>query len=54
MLRDVVHVVGLPGAGTRAEYDRRVGERESRIRTQHPRLGGIILALSDDPQSTLT
>jgi hypothetical protein len=26
--------------------------REARIRTAHPRIGGLVLALSDDPQST--
>ncbi len=52
VLLDVVHVVGLPGAGARAEHERRVGKHEKQIRTRHPRLGGLILALSDDPRST--
>ena len=33
-------------------YERRKIRREAQIRTRHPKLGGLILALSDDPQST--
>jgi hypothetical protein len=44
--------VGTPGASARREFERRQGKREERIRTKHPKLGGLILALSDDPQST--
>ena len=44
--------VGLAGGSVQHEYDRRHARREQRIRTAHPRLGGLILALSDDPQST--
>lgn len=40
------------GASARREYERRSHDREQRIRTNHPKLGGLILALSDDPQST--
>jgi len=40
------------GASAYAEYERRVAKREARIRQTYPRLGGLILALSDDPQST--
>lgn len=36
----------------RREYERRKNAREDRIRTNHPRLGGLVLTLSDDPQST--
>jgi hypothetical protein len=43
---------GTPGASARREFDRRKAKDEERIRTRHPRLGGLILALSDDPQST--
>ncbi|WP_204164569.1 nuclease-related domain-containing protein [Nocardioides daejeonensis] len=43
---------GVPGGSARREYERRQAKREERIRTKHPRLGGLILALSDDPQST--
>ena len=44
--------VGTPGASARREFERRQGKREDRIRTKHPKLGGLILALGDDPQST--
>lgn len=43
---------GTAGASARREYERRRTRREDRIRTKHPKLGGLILALSDDPQST--
>ncbi|MFK4804336.1 nuclease-related domain-containing protein [Microbacterium sp. ZW CA_36] len=40
------------GASARREYERRRDNREQRIRTDHPKLSGLILALTDDPQST--
>lgn len=43
---------GFPGASARREFERRRATREDRIRGRHPKLGGIILALSEDPQST--
>ena len=43
---------GTAGASARREYERRHRRREERIRAAHPKLGGLILALSDDPQST--
>ena len=43
---------GVAGASARREYDRRKNKRETRIRDRHPRAGGLILALTDDPQST--
>ena len=43
---------GAAGASARREHDRRSDARENRIRTNHPKLGGFILALSEDPQST--
>jgi len=45
-------VVGTAGASAQREHDRRSAKRETRIRGAYPRLGGVILALSDDPQST--
>lgn len=45
-------VDGVAGASARREHERRKDAREQRIRTDHPKLGGLILALSDDPQST--
>jgi hypothetical protein len=43
---------GAAGASAQREYERRKTSREERIRTMHPKLGGLIVALSDDPQST--
>jgi hypothetical protein len=43
---------GSPGASARREFERRRAKREEQTRTKHPKLGGLILALSDDPQST--
>jgi hypothetical protein len=44
--------LGQAGASAQAEFARRHDKREARIRTAHPRVGGLILALTDDPQST--
>lgn len=43
---------GRPGASARREFERRSARREERIRTAHPKLGGLIHALTEDPQST--
>jgi hypothetical protein len=43
---------GQPGASARREHERRRANRDAKIRAAHPRLGGMILALSSDPQST--
>ena len=43
---------GTPGASARREFERRKARREQRIRDKHPRLGGLIHALSEEPQST--
>ena len=43
---------GTAGASAKREYERRKDKRETRIREAHPHLGALILALSDDPQST--
>ena len=42
----------VAGGSARREYERRKNAREERIRAHHPKLGGLILALSDEPQST--
>jgi hypothetical protein len=44
--------IGVAGGSAQQEFARRQSKREGRIREAHPRLGGLILALSDDPQST--
>lgn len=43
---------GSAGASARREYERRKDKRATRIREAHPRLGSLLLALTDDPQST--
>jgi hypothetical protein len=43
---------GTPGGSARREFERRKDAREARIRTKHPKIGGLILTLSGDPQST--
>lgn len=47
---DTVHCLGTPGAGARREHERRLGRNHTQVRTRHPRLGGVIIALSEDPQ----
>ena len=49
---DVEVDAGHAGRSARFEYERRSAAREKRIRDAHPRLGGLILAVSDEPQST--
>ena len=44
--------VGIPGASARREFDRRQQARETRVRAKHPKLGGMILALGQERQST--
>ncbi len=41
--------VGTAGASARREHQRRHANREQRVRDKHPRIGGVLLALSDDP-----
>ncbi|WP_245618491.1 nuclease-related domain-containing protein [Knoellia aerolata] len=50
----VVEVVesGTAGASARREFERRKAKREERIRTKHPKLGGLMLAVSEEQQST--
>lgn len=43
---------GTPGASARREYESRKAKREARIREKHPKLGGLILAVTDESQST--
>jgi hypothetical protein len=43
---------GSGGASAAQEYERRSRRREAQIRSAHPRLGGLILALTDEPAST--
>ena len=44
---------GTAGASARREYERRKTAREDRIRSRFgDRLGGVVVALTEDPQST--
>lgn len=43
---------GMPGASLRAEYEGRRVRWEADIRREHPRLGGLILALRQEPATT--
>jgi hypothetical protein len=43
---------GTPGAGARAERQRRSAKREERVRARHPKVGGFLLTITDDPTST--
>lgn len=43
---------GTAGASARREFERRKASREQRIRANHPKLGGLILAVTDEQQST--
>jgi hypothetical protein len=43
---------GIAGASARREFERRKAKREQRIRARHPRLGGLLLAISEEQQST--
>jgi Nuclease-related domain len=43
---------GRAGGSAAQEWQRRHDKRERRVRERYGRLGGLVLALSDDPQST--
>lgn len=49
---DLAHIEGAAGSSARREYEHRSAAREARIRAKHPKAGGLLLALFDDPQST--
>jgi hypothetical protein len=42
---------GKAGASARREHQRRKPKREANVRERHPRLGGVILALHDEPEA---
>lgn len=44
--------IGTAGASARREFERRRDAREQRIRAKHPKIGGLLHALTDEPQST--
>ena len=41
---------GTPGASARDEYAQRKASRERRAHEKHPHIGGLLLALQDEPQ----
>jgi nuclease-like protein len=41
---------GTAGASARREHERRRASREARVRGKHPHLGGLLLALGDQPR----
>jgi hypothetical protein len=44
---------GTAGASAQREYERRVAKREARVKDRFgQRLGGVLLAITDEPQST--
>jgi hypothetical protein len=45
-------VSALAGSSAQREYDRRSQRRDAAIRSRHPRLGGLLLALTNEPTST--
>jgi hypothetical protein len=44
--------VGTPGGSARREFERRQQNRHARVRAKHPKVGGLILAMGQEPQST--
>lgn len=51
MVENPIHP-GTPGGSARREFERRAQNRKRQLREKHPRLGGLIHAFSDEPQST--
>jgi hypothetical protein len=42
--------LGVAGASARREHERRRANRETRMREKHPRIGGLLFTLKDDPR----
>ena len=49
---DAAPAPGTAGASARREYERRKAARERQVQARYPRLGRLILAISDQPRST--
>jgi len=45
---------GTPGGSLLRTYEQRRARRETQVRSRHPRIGGAILALSDEPATTVS
>jgi hypothetical protein len=43
---------GTPGGSLLRTYEQRRVHREQRVRSRHPRIGGLLLALNDEPATT--
>jgi hypothetical protein len=43
---------GVPGASLEKQYEHRVQARADSVRARHPRIGGMVLALTSEPPST--
>lgn len=46
------HPPSLAGGSAQREFERRRDRREATVRARHPHVGGLILAVTDEPQST--
>lgn len=42
----------MAGGSAQREFERRKASREARIRSRHPRVGGLVLALTEEPTTT--
>jgi hypothetical protein len=51
-VQDAPSLRGPGGGSATREYQRRVERRDQLVRAAHPRLGGLILALTNEPTST--
>jgi hypothetical protein len=48
--RDPDFDLGTAGASGRREYERRRANRESKVREEHPHIGGLLLKVKEQPQ----
>lgn len=48
----LAYAEGVGGASARLEHEKRNSRREANVRERHPRLGGLLLAIFDEPQNT--
>lgn len=49
---DIEVDAGIPGASARREYERRKANKDARIKAKYPRMGKLIVAIAEEPQST--
>lgn len=48
----VLDTTGVAGSSARREFERRRDSRERRVRERYPHIGGFLLAITEEPQST--